>query len=534
MFARLQRLARQLLVYGLGDVATSVISFLLLPIYVRYLSPEDYGVIGLLLSVEVASKIVYRWGVDASFMRLYYDCHDQRDRQRLASTIFFFLLVLNGSLLIAALALAPAIGTWLFGRAGYETVLRLVLVNTFIGGFYFIPFHVLRIQGRTPQFIGLTISRSLSTLVLRLVLVIGFNLGVLGVVMADIIVTAGFTLLLTRWFAPLIRPMLSTSVLREALAFGLPRLPHGLAHQVIAVADRYILTRFVTLREIGLYSVGATFGLTMKLFLSAFEYAWAPFYFSTMTEPDAKRTFSVVTTYGIAILALLVAGLAAVAPDLVRLMTKPEFLPAAEVIPWIGLGVLFQGVYLLTSIGLNITKQTAFYPVATLCAAATSVTANLLLVPRFGAQGAAWANTMAYLVLAAVGMGLSQRFYPMRYEWNRIVRIALAGTGAFLAARLMFQAPLPAFWGVVSRGGLVLVLYPLLLIVLGFHDAREVRAVAQLFKRVRRGRPAAAAEDTTELAGEVVTAPMPDETEDVADVSPESDREAAAERTSRT
>ena len=81
-------------------------------------------------------------------------------------------------------------------------------------------------------------------------------------------------------------------MLREVLSFGLPRVPHGVAHQVIAVADRYILTKFVSLREIGLYSVGASFGLGMKLFLSAFENAWAPFYFETMKEPDAKRTFS--------------------------------------------------------------------------------------------------------------------------------------------------------------------------------------------------------------------------------------------------
>ena len=107
----------------------------------------------------------------------------------------------------------------------------------------------------------------------------------------------------------------------------------------------------------------------MKLFLSAFEYAWAPFYFATMKEADAKRTFSLVTTYGLAALVLLAAGLAAVSTDVVRLMTKPAFYEAARVIPWIGLGVLFQGVYLLTSIGLNITKQTRYYPVATIAAA---------------------------------------------------------------------------------------------------------------------------------------------------------------------
>jgi O-antigen/teichoic acid export membrane protein len=525
VLSRLTTLARNLAIYGAGDVATSVLSFFLLPLYVRYLSPEDYGVIGLLLTVEVGAKILFRWGVDASFMRLYYDCPDQAARQRLASTIFFFLLALNGTLLGVGLAAAPWMAQHLFGTQQHVTALRLVLANTFVVGFYFLPFHVLRIQGRSPQFIALTIGRSFATLVLRLVLVVVARWGVLGVVLADVFVTLGFTLVLSRWFAPLIRAVFSRAMLRDALAFGLPRLPHGVAHQVIAVADRYILTLFVTLREIGLYAIGATFGLAMKLFLSAFEYAWAPFYFATMKEPDAQRVFSLVTTYGVAALVLLASGLAAVSGPVVRLMTTPEFYPAAQVIPWVGLGVLFQGVYLLTSIGLNITKQTAYYPVATLCAAAASVGANLILVPRFGVVGAAWSNTIAYAVLAMVGMGLSQRCYPIRYEWDRLLRLVIAGFGAFVAARLLVPDQIPAVLSFLGRGLLVVTIYPALLVAMGFYQARELEVVMRLLRRVRRGKPVGAGGDTSELAGELVTT-VTDETEDLAAVAPTADAEA--------
>lgn len=516
MRQRLASLARNLAIYGFGDVATSVVSFLLLPVYVRYLTPEDYGVIGLLLSVEVVAKILFRWGVDASFMRLYYDCEDERARQRLASTIFFFLLAVNGAILTVFLLAAPQIASWLFGTTTHTGLLRLVLVNTFIVGFYFLPFHVLRIEGRSPRFVALTIARSVATLVLRLVLVIALDLGVLGVVLADVMVTLAFTAALARWFAPLLRPVFSGAVLREVLRFGLPRVPHGVAHQTIAVADRYVLAHFVPLREIGLYSIGATFGLALKLFLSAFEYAWAPFYFATMREPDAKRVFSLVTTYGLAVLVLLVAGLSAVANDVVRLMTRPEFYPAARIVPWIALGVLFQGVYLLTSIGLNITKQTALYPVATTAAAGASVAANLVLVPRFGAQGAAWSYALAYAVLAGVAMRLSQRHYPIHYEWDRILRIGLSGAGAWLGAVLLVPERLPAVAGLAAHGAIVLAAYPALLWVLGFYAPRELALLAQLAARARRIRPPASVEEASELAGEIVST-TPDETEEADD-----------------
>ena len=99
MLDRLRSLGKSFTVYGLGDVATSIISFLLLPLYARFLTPEDYGAIGLLLSIELSPKIVFRFGLDASFMRLYYDCADERARQRLASTLFWFLAAVSGVVL---------------------------------------------------------------------------------------------------------------------------------------------------------------------------------------------------------------------------------------------------------------------------------------------------------------------------------------------------------------------------------------------------------------------------------------------------
>ena len=71
MFDRIKSLFRNLVIYGMGDVATSLVSLLLLPVYTRFLSPSDYGVIAMLLTVEAVAKVVFRWGVDTAFMRLY-------------------------------------------------------------------------------------------------------------------------------------------------------------------------------------------------------------------------------------------------------------------------------------------------------------------------------------------------------------------------------------------------------------------------------------------------------------------------------
>ena len=115
-----------------------------------------------------------------------------------------------------------------------------------------------------------------------------------------------------------------------------------------------------------------------------------------------------------------------VGPEIVRFVLPPQFHDAARIVPWIGLAVGFQGVYLLTSIGLNITKSTRYYPVATGAAAATSFVSNLLLVPHFGSLGGAWSNAAAYGVMATTAFVLSQRVYPIPLEWGRLARIGSA------------------------------------------------------------------------------------------------------------
>ena len=65
-------------------------------------------------------------------------------------------------------------------------------------------------------------TRSLATIVFRLTLVIGFQLGVVGVVMADLVTTVLFGAVMLPRFAALIGPYFSVDPLREAFGSACP------------------------------------------------------------------------------------------------------------------------------------------------------------------------------------------------------------------------------------------------------------------------------------------------------------------------
>ena len=462
-------------------------------------------------------------------MRLYFDCPDDPARRLLASTQFFFLAAANGTLLAAALLLSPAIGRYLFHtNTVHDWTLRLVLINTFVTCFYFLPYHVMRIEGRTSTYITLGFLRSAGTLLVRLLLVIGLGRGVHGVVLADVAVTALFTTALTPWFARLIRPVFSRQLLRESLRFGLPRLPHGIAHQVVAVSDRYVLGRFATLHEVGLYSTGASFALGLKLFLSAFESAWAPFYFGAMREPDAKDTFTRVTTYGVLILALLTAGLAACARDVIALATTPTFHQAARVVPWIALGVAFQGVYLLTSIGLNITKHTEYIPGRDRHRRRHERDREPAARPvvrdrRRGVGEHARLCRPGVRIVAVL-----QRFYPLAYESRRLVKIVAAALSGVAVASFAVP-PMAPVVGLLLHGSIVVVMFFGVLAWSRFFVPNEIARLSAAVRRVRRRTVIEQPVESAELAGEVVAAPTTDDAE-VMEETPEVEARSTAAR----
>jgi O-antigen/teichoic acid export membrane protein len=221
--------------------------------------------------------------------------------------------------------------------------------------------------------------------------------------------------------------------LREVLAFGLPKAPHGVMIQALNVADRVMLNRMQGPAIAGIYDKAYVLGAGVKFGLNPFETAWQPFVLSRLRLPDAPRVLAGVVTYAAAGFVALALGVALFGRELLMALTftRHEFWAGAPVIPVVVLAYLLQGVFLLVSIGIGIEKRARYYPMITTIAAATNIGLNFLLIPRFGMMGAAWATVVGYFVMAALGGIISHRLYPIPFEGRRLLTIVLAAAVAY-------------------------------------------------------------------------------------------------------
>jgi O-antigen/teichoic acid export membrane protein len=477
--AELKRLAHHSAIYGASDVLPYLVNFALLPVFTAFLSPIDYGAFGILGLFGVLTKIFFRMGLDSGFFRIYYELTTDRDRRVLATTLVASALGISALLFTACALVVEPLGRLLLGdEIGKSLVIQWILLvafDTFLNTFAFVPMNLFRIQGRPTAFTVMTLFRSFLNIGLKLWLVI-LGWGVTGVLLAD---AAASLLFVAALFPTLVRnlaPDFSWSMLSRAAAFGLPKVPHGLAHQVLNLSDRKLIEIFLTLSESGLYHIGYTMGTGVKFFLSAFELAWSPFVYAQLEKPDAPRTLARIATYAFAALSGFGLLNAIFGRELLFLMARPEFHAAHPVIPVVVLAYALQGVFALTSIGIGISKKTRYFPMITVAAATANVVLNLFWIRRFGILGAAWSTVAGYALMAGLGFWLGNRHYPIPFEGRRLGTIVVAAAAAFGLSAL---AP-ENLWVAIPLKALACALFPVALWAFGFFREDELRWLRSL------------------------------------------------------
>ena len=170
--------------------------------------------------------------------------------------------------------------------------------------------------------------------------------------------------------------------------------------------------------------------------------------FENAKKETGPRDIGLIATRMAIVFTVIALGLASLLPDVLIFVSRnPAYHAAAPVIPVIVLAFLFQGFFLLSSIGISITKETRYYPMITAACAFLNVGLNFALIPSFGIMGSAWATVLGYALMALLGAAISHRLYPIPVHWpdsgNAVDQILRAAFPALQTAVTEFRDSLP-------------------------------------------------------------------------------------------
>jgi O-antigen/teichoic acid export membrane protein len=377
-------------------------------ILARALGPSAKGRFALVLLYSQLAATLIGFGMDQAIAVV--SGRSATDARRAVANALVWSAVVGGAAVLASL--------WLYGvpsDAGPPSgPLAEVLPNLSAAQFTIAAFAIpaellfnlglfaLLGRGRIASYSGVRLVRRLTLLALLVATALVTRLDLAAALILNLVSLAA-TLAAIAWAAGrdgLVGGRPSGALLGEELRFGGRAVVGTLAERLQFRADAFIVNALAGVRATGVYSV--TSGLAETLWY--IPNALGVVMFSRAVDPnaDAGRTAAVLTRTTLAVSLVLAIPAALLGPRFVRFVYGPSFADAGVALRLIIPGVVAYSVVAILSRYLTGRGRPGTGTLVLLLGLGTNVAANLVLVPRFGINGAAAASSLSYGLTALV------------------------------------------------------------------------------------------------------------------------------------
>jgi len=472
--ADLRRVLAQSGVYAAAALAQQGVSFLLLPLYTRFVPQAQYGQLELLNAFSSIAFACLLLGLPSAIAKCYHrDCADDLQRRALLPTALLLGAppLLAGGIVLAAAA-GPVAGL-LLGSASGAGLVRLMVAGGVLTSFVALVLASLRAEERALAFGVLSLVQFTAAMTANVLLVVRWRLGVAGILWGNL-VSYALALALGLWFvrrggrrppaaagepeaatggivhdaaeavvaagfalpgaeadvpvAPILvrgAPAFDQRLAGPLLRFGVLLIPVLLASWVMDLSDRWVLRLYAGLSDVAVYAVGYKIGMVLQVAVVwPFQLAWPAVSFSISRRDGHRETYSRTATLLAAVMAAAIAGLTLLSRVALPALVGNAYRAAYQVVPLVALAYACNGLHYAFSPGVHLAGRTRYFPPLALAAAALNLGLNFLLIPPLGRMGAAWATAIAFAGFALGTAVLGQRFYPVPYEYGKLAKVA--------------------------------------------------------------------------------------------------------------
>lgn len=475
------RLLKDSAVYGLAGMLVRGIQIVLIPVYTRFLSPEEYGAMDYLLVFAALANLTVALEISQGVARQFADTLEPAQRRLYASTALWFTVAAFGLFSVVALLFAAPLTQLLLDAQAWKSAFMVAVVAISVNAIFWLLQDLLRWQFKAWGYVVASAVFTLVTAGVGVYLVVVPQLGIAGIFYGQIAgATAGIA---ASWLFA--RELYGFSFIwnkcREMLRYSLPLVVSGIAVFANLYIDRIAIKELMGLSEVGLYGIGFRFASVVSLLLLGFQSALTPLIYQNHKQAETPVELARIFRYYLAAALPLILLIGLYARELLWLFTTEQYYAAWQVMPVLAAGILLANLYIFAP-GLFLSKKTGHVAGINVAAALLNLALNLVLIPLLGIVGAALATTISALGAICLYMGFSQRLYPVPHDWRRIMA-GCAISGIIVFASLYVPA------------GTTIVVEELLLKSAGFLLAAVATAgvllekaeVAAVLNRLRQG-----------------------------------------------
>lgn len=474
MFDNIKIATKDTFIYSLGNISTKLIGLVLLPLYTKVLSVEEYGVLG---TVEITIQLLiaaFSLSLQKAMNRWYWD-KNYRDKQK---SIFFttFMFLIGGALLMI-LIFIPFSGDFsnvLLDSSKYKYLFDLMLISAALQIITRLLLALMRIQRKPLLFTTTNVTQFAVILGFTVYFVAVLERGLEGIFEAQILGYLFFILINIRLIINSIKPVFERSILKEMLRFSYPLVFSTMTGVIMSVTDRYAVRYIGGLNDMGVYTLGFKITNILKVFvINSVVSALLPLKFQMMDKPNNKRFYSKIMTYTAFGFIIILLFLALYSQEVIKLLAqKQEFWRAYQIVPILGFAQLFVLLRRNSNFGLMVKKKTKIISYITISVSILNLGLSILLVYYFRSMGAATASLLSQSLFFLLTYFQAQKHYHIPYELKKIFTMVLTGAAIVIISFLLVN-PMALLPRIILKFALI-VLFPVILYFFNFYESIEL------------------------------------------------------------
>src|SRR5882762_1036142 len=421
--------------YVLGRIALLALGFVSFPLFTRLFSVTEYGEMNLIFKIVLCFVVFSKLGIQNSVVRFYEE--SVRKGDTLSAQKYYSTLLLSTAGVSGIVSVFLIIAVWLLPATlvsrNMRGVLSMCALLILIRGQWSILSGFLQAEGRTRFYNVLDVGIKAGSVVFICGLLFAWQRSLFAFFLGTIVVEAAIALIVVAMLFR--RSMLHWKAFdwkffQPVLAFGFPLVAYEIASVVLDSGDRFLIQNYLGAEQLGYYSAAYNLSSYAQISLMVpINLALIPIYMGLWVNKGKQETQTFLSR-SLDLFLLIAVGMCCtvslISHDLIVFLASKKFENSYKLLPILIVGLFVYSIHIFLTAGLLIHKKTLLMARQVIYVMFLNIALNLLLLPRIGLAGAAWATLLSYVFLIAL---MAHASFPLL-----AVRIDCKASGRYLFA----------------------------------------------------------------------------------------------------
>ncbi len=398
--------------FSIGPIIGAIIGFITVPITSNLISPDQFGLSSMFNLANTILTLIVLLGIDQAFMREYNECVDKK------KLLFNSMLIpFIGTIIIAIILIVFRV---FFAKILFDnvTLTKPIILLAICSPFFIIEKFMLlsiRMEEKALKYSMWNILSKLLNLICLIILLLAYKRNFESVVYATILSQFIISILLFfiyRKNIKISKKSIDKKQIKSILKFGLPLVPATLIGYGLNSMDTIFLRSMTTYTELGYYSVALKIVSLLTLVQTSFTSFWSPIAFKWKAEGEKNEKFELVSK-GITFCMSIILIVILMFKNFIPIILSEEYNKIIYILPFLLFHPIFYTMSETTTLGISFSRKTGYNIAVSLVSIIVNLVLNTILIPIYGAVGAAIATGISYIVFFWMRTIISRKLWYM-------------------------------------------------------------------------------------------------------------------------